>query len=879
YRNRMEFAARAAALGIDDDPEIAALLSEIAQAEAELKQRRATPGAVRTDEDVNAAMRLNAEGQHHFRQGAWEAALRCFADGASRDPLEPSLHANMAAAALKLGQYSAAQQAAERALTLDPGHVKAHMRLARAQEGVGAWSAALQSWQQLAGRGGTADRAFAKTACEGMARCKARLAAMVGFSAQMALSKSQALRLRPALPCQPLAWEEATQQLEAARGMAAAQPELQVGQEAGERARRQEGTEASQVALVEALLLCGRLPEARLTLQSLPQGPERCYLEAEAELRGGCPAAAVRVLAAAACLESASECKGGDAKQWHQQGRGPQSQLQEEHKEHRQRQHPHLARGAAMGDQAHSSCSLPSPCCSSSSSSSEGSSSSSSSEGSSSSSNEGSRSSSSKGSTVADSSGGTSSPDCSSSRSSGGVHGCGDQTAAGGCSSTHAHAGGCRHCGGSQGLCKLHQLARLCSRLLLLHQQAVAAQEQQRDAECVTLCRQALELCEKHANHSALLEKWGLLAARSHLALGSQEHASMALKVLDRVQGAGGGGGTRDPQPEVMWVRASVLRALGRAQEAFCELHELQQLAPSWPGLNAAITAAAQASLLERRQYRKTGGVGDSDATEGWAARAVLQNRMSAAQLQQHLTTLGLSSAAGVTEASLARAYRHQAALVHPDRLRSQADQGGAFRAVRAAYDALAQLLLDHSSSSTPPFAAPPIPSPVVPPPPLAITSCSSAGSASSAQAPPCQPSPAPAPNSRPWAHPALPDYALYPPFLGWPQAPLAPRLRPPPSPPPAPPKPPAPSPPPRQPTSPPPTLPPSPPSPPPGPPSPPNPAPPLLVLQGAQLMVAPTLFAGPRLTAVASESMAVPTVLLVWALTACLLLSMALGQ
>ncbi|KAL6752679.1 hypothetical protein V8C86DRAFT_2749652 [Haematococcus lacustris] len=655
----MEFAARAAALGIDDDPEIAALLSEIAQAEAELKQRRATPGAVRTDEDVNAAMRLNAEGQHHFRQGAWEAALRCFADGAGRDPLEPSLHANMAAAALKLGQYSAAQQAAERALRLDPGHVKAHMRLARAQEGVGAWTAALQSWQQLAGRGGTADRAFAKTACDGMARCKARLEAM-------ALSKSQALYLRPALPCQPLAWEEATQQLETARGMAAAHPELQ----------------ASQVALVEALLLCGRLPEARLTLQSLDQGPERSYLEAEAELRGGCPAAAARVLAAAACLESASEWKGGDAKQWHPQGRGPQGQLQDEDKEHRQRQHPHLARGAAIGDRAHSSCSSPSPCCRSSSRSS--------------SSSEGSSSSSSKGSTVAGSSGGTSSPDSSrssSSSSSGGGHGCGDQTAAGGCSSTHADTGGCRHCDGSQGLCKLHQLARLCSHLLLLHQQAVAAQEQQRDAECVTLCRQALELCEKHANHSALLEKWGLLAARSHLALGSQEHASMALKVLDRVQGAGGGGGTRDPQPEVMWVRASVLRALGRAQEAFCELHELQQLAPSWPGLNAAITAAAQASLLEGRQYRKTGGVGGSDATEGWAARAVLQNRISAAQLQQHLTTLGLSSAAGVTEASLARAYRQQAALVHPDRLRSQGDQGGAFRAVRAAYDALAQLL------------------------------------------------------------------------------------------------------------------------------------------------------------------------------------------
>ncbi|KAJ9520808.1 hypothetical protein QJQ45_013987, partial [Haematococcus lacustris] len=692
YRNRMEFAARAAALGIDDDPEIAALLSEIAQAEAELKQRRATPGAVRTDEDVNAAMRLNAEGQHQFRQGAWEAALRCFADGAGRDPLEPSLHANMAAAALKLGQYSAAHQAAERALRLDPGHVKAHMRLARAQEGIGAWTAALQSWQQLAGRGGTADRAFAKTACDGMARCKARLEAMVGFSAQVALSKSQALLLRPALPCQPLAWGEATQQLETARGMAAAHPELQVGQEAGERARREEATEASQVALVEALLLCGRLPEARLTLQSLDQGPERSYLEAEAELRGGCPAAAARVLAAAACLESASEWKGGDAKQWHPQGRGPQGrgpqgrgpqgQLQDEDKEHRQRQHPHLARGAAIGDRAHSSCSSPSPCCSSSS------------EGSSSS----------KGSTVAGSSGGTSSRDSSrssSSSSSGGGHGCGDQTAAGGCSSTHADTGGCRHCDGSQGLCKLHQLARLCSHLLLLHQQAVAAQEQQRDAECVTLCRQALELCEKHANHSALLEKWGLLAARSHLALGSQEHASMALKasftlcaqVLDRVQGAGGGGGTRDPQPEVMWVRASVLRALGRAQEAFCELHELQQLAPSWPGLNAAITAAAQASLLEGRQYRKTGGVGGSDATEGWAARAVLQNRISAAQLQQHLTTLGLSSAAGVTEASLARAYRQQAALVHPDRLRSHGDQGGAFRAVRAAYDALAQLL------------------------------------------------------------------------------------------------------------------------------------------------------------------------------------------
>ncbi|KAJ9520809.1 hypothetical protein QJQ45_013988 [Haematococcus lacustris] len=183
---------------------------------------------------------------------------------------------------------------------------------------------------------------------------------------------------------------------------------------------------------------------------------------------------------------------------------------------------------------------------------------------------------------------------------------------------------------------------------------------------------------------------------------------------------------------------------------------------------------------------------------------------------------------------------------------------------------------LNHSPPSPLPLVAPPIPSPVVPPP---LTSCSSAGSASGAQAPPCQPSPAPAPSSRPWAHPALPDYALYPPFLGWPQAPLAPRLRPPPSPPPAPPQPPAPSPPPRQPIPPPPTLPPSPPSPPPGPPSPPNPAPPLLVLQGAQLMVAPTLFAGSRLTAAASEAMAVPTVLLIWALTACLLLSMALGQ
>eukprot|EP00887_Chlorella_sp_A99_P007751 scaffold20.g7751.t1 len=289
-----EFVFQARVLGLEDDPQVTALLAAVAkhtQALEELAQAQSDPAYVRPwwqdgEYDDARADSTNDQGVRAMRAGEHSAAFDCFTEAIRLCPTSPVYHANRAAAALKLHRPDIAVEDAAQAARRDPTYLRALLRGGQAH---------LQLWQP-----DEAERLF-RSALELDAKCAA---AARGLADAQELSREvQAMReaeaaaaaagSRPALARAAVPEQEAAEQLLAATQMAEANP----------------GLEAARCALVEALILVGRYADAAAACEGLLAGADRQYLEAEVLWRqGGLDEAAARLAAAQQAAPGNAKC-------------------------------------------------------------------------------------------------------------------------------------------------------------------------------------------------------------------------------------------------------------------------------------------------------------------------------------------------------------------------------------------------------------------------------------------------------------------------------------------------------------------------------------------------------------------------------------------
>ncbi|KAL4452009.1 hypothetical protein ABPG75_007671 [Micractinium tetrahymenae] len=268
-----DFVFRLRCLGLDGDPEFAALAARIAEdtkALEELAEKQRSPDYQRPwwadgEYDAAKADSANDRGMELFTAGQPGAAFDCFTEAVRLRPTSAVYHANRAAAALKLGRADLTAEAAAEAARRDPGYLRAHLRLGRARlalaqpaEAEAAFNRALEL---------EPGNATAKRGLEEAAGLAERQRAQKAEEAAAAAAGS-----RPGLSRGAVGEEEAVAQLYAAEQMLAANPRLQ----------------AARCAHIEALLLCQRYAEAEAGCSGLPEGStERLYLEAEVAWRQG----------------------------------------------------------------------------------------------------------------------------------------------------------------------------------------------------------------------------------------------------------------------------------------------------------------------------------------------------------------------------------------------------------------------------------------------------------------------------------------------------------------------------------------------------------------------------------------------------------------
>ncbi|KAJ7865633.1 hypothetical protein B0H14DRAFT_406455 [Mycena olivaceomarginata] len=87
-------------------------------------------------EHPDPGAKFNTEGGKLFKAGDYGGAAKCYQRAIAENDTVSTYFANLAAADLKLEMYHAAQDAAQRALTLDPRSVKARYRRAMARKGL-----------------------------------------------------------------------------------------------------------------------------------------------------------------------------------------------------------------------------------------------------------------------------------------------------------------------------------------------------------------------------------------------------------------------------------------------------------------------------------------------------------------------------------------------------------------------------------------------------------------------------------------------------------------------------------------------------------------------------------------------------------------------
>ncbi|KAF5843226.1 hypothetical protein DUNSADRAFT_902 [Dunaliella salina] len=144
-------------------------------------------------------------------------------------------------------------------------------------------------------------------------------------------------------------------------------------------------------------------------------------------------------------------------------------------------------------------------------------------------------------------------------------------------------------------------------------------------------------------------------------------------------------------EPCVLWTKAFVEKALGLTEPAFITLRHLQGLCPRWPGLMPALqqAAAAAAAAAANHDTKSTGcslggsstrgtsnWQGDSEGQTGRGFQGGGHSSTSSTSsgdklsINEAFSLMGLSAGTarhGLNKADLGRAFRRQAAVLHPD--------------------------------------------------------------------------------------------------------------------------------------------------------------------------------------------------------------------
>eukprot|EP00475_Leptophrys_vorax_P001296 TRINITY_DN106_c0_g1_i1.p1 TRINITY_DN106_c0_g1~~TRINITY_DN106_c0_g1_i1.p1 ORF type:complete len:578 (+),score=215.85 TRINITY_DN106_c0_g1_i1:41-1735(+) len=83
--------------------------------------------------DPEKSLHHKEEGNKHFQEGKWVPAIEEYSEAIRRNPSDPKIYSNRAAAYVKLMEWGKALDDAEKALSLDPSFVKAYLRKAKIQ--------------------------------------------------------------------------------------------------------------------------------------------------------------------------------------------------------------------------------------------------------------------------------------------------------------------------------------------------------------------------------------------------------------------------------------------------------------------------------------------------------------------------------------------------------------------------------------------------------------------------------------------------------------------------------------------------------------------------------------------------------------------------
>lgn len=92
------------------------------------------------------------QGNRLFKAGRFSDALACYSRSLALSPTSIA-YANRAMAALKLEEYSEAEEDCTQAINLDKHYVKAYSRRGRARSHLGKWLEAAQGEKRGSGRG------------------------------------------------------------------------------------------------------------------------------------------------------------------------------------------------------------------------------------------------------------------------------------------------------------------------------------------------------------------------------------------------------------------------------------------------------------------------------------------------------------------------------------------------------------------------------------------------------------------------------------------------------------------------------------------------------------------------------------------------------
>ncbi|KAK9865156.1 hypothetical protein WJX84_009725 [Apatococcus fuscideae] len=250
-----DFGWRAQVLGCSADAEIQHLLRELQHQTQELEGLRssqAVPGYHRPwwadgEYDSARADRSNDAGLQSLAAGKLSEAFDHLSNAIRLCPSTAVYHGNRAAVALRLKQPSIALQDAREATIRDVQYMKGYFRagiaclqLAKHEEAVNEYQKALAIEPQNA-----AAKAGLRKAMEAAESLQKHSAA--------AAPAGMSVARRPGLPRKAAAHEDAALQLECARAMLDANPDL----------------EAARCAFVEATIMCGRYAAARETAGEL----------------------------------------------------------------------------------------------------------------------------------------------------------------------------------------------------------------------------------------------------------------------------------------------------------------------------------------------------------------------------------------------------------------------------------------------------------------------------------------------------------------------------------------------------------------------------------------------------------------------------------